>query len=447
MLSFGLDSPGGGWERQGNAPMQDRDAFSLERSTFTHQRKDEPPMSTPIAKRFWMAALALTLLSGSAQAGSWFEEFDGFADQTAYDASTDWTGAGGKTKGTLSTEHALANGKSLLCQQAPTESRPTRDTHDGDDLAVAGRVDAWFYDDGADIKAFDVAVANGVNSIAVGLRDAAVGSDTPYTCNINGTVTDTPVMRTMGWHLIQIAVHGTSGASASLDSQTWAGNSLPALVAADTMTIYTNFGNATDENKVWVDSLFWDPLDDDAYVPHSARVAIVEDFKAGLGNWTAPANIALHHITDDGAEEEAAGTGQCMDANADSVGPRRAEGLFPAVIPARGSYRVDFAYMNGPDWGGPNRAWPNLNVSFQGHGGSGFVSLGSAPVTGFTWGQTSAATMLAGSDLTIVVAGDDEATPPGSAAEMEFIRIDKFYLYINQFEEAPLGATNWAVYE
>lgn len=405
-------------------------------------------MLTPLVKRFWIATFALTLVSGSAMAGAWFEEFTAYADQAAYDASTDWVAVDGKTKGELSAQFSLVNdNRSLLCQQFPAESRPSRDLHDGDDNPVEGRLDLWFYDNGIDVTAFDAVVANGANSIGVGLRDATAGSDTPYTCTINGTVTETPVARSTGWHLIQIAVHSVDGAEASLDGKTWAGNTLPALVAADTLTIYTNFGAASDHNTFWFDSIYWDPEDDDAYVPHAARVGIVEDFKNGLGNWTAPANMGLHHITDDGAEEEAAGTGQCMDANADSVGPRRAEGLFPGVIPARGSFRVDFAYMNGPDWGGPNRAWPNLNVSFQGLGSTGFVSLGSDPVTGFTWGQTSTATLLAGSDLTLVVAGDDEATPPGSAAEMEFIRIDKFYLYINQFEEPPLATTNWAVYE
>lgn len=403
-------------------------------------------MFTFTLKRFFVASFALTLLTGVAYPYSWFEDFEAYADQAAFDSAARWTAIDGKAKGTLSAEHAITTiGQSLLCQQSPVETRVQCSLRDDSvpPVVASGGLSVWFYDDGADIKAFDVVVANGANSVAVGLRDNQAGSATAYTYSVNGTVSSTGIDRSVGWHLIQVAVHSVNGTTMRLDTKTWAGNTLAALLKADTLTIHTNFGNAGDENKIWIDSIRWQTSDDEAYLPHNARVGVIEDFAAGLGNWSGPANVGFYYITDDGAES----TGQSMDINADHVGPRYAEATIVGVIPVTGSYVTVFSYQNGPTWSNNQGAWPNLTVAIEGISSTGSINLGNVRNDMWMGATSTAANFYAGGSVTLQVSGDPETIEPTSQPDVEFVRLDRFYIDIVEFMDGPLGAGTWTVYE
>lgn len=401
-------------------------------------------MKVSVFMRGCFVALFSVVLGSGAFAGSWFDDFESYADQAAFDAHPQWGGADGKAEGRLSAGTGIMGGKSLLCQQTVVETRPRHSLHEGGGDPSAGRVDLWVYDDGSDIKSFDVIVANGANSIALGLRDTTVGSDTNYT--FNGVATS--VARSTGWHLLQFAVHGTNGATAQIDRQS-VGSAVAALVAADHLTIDTTLGAGTDANQVWIDSVHWKFGTANAVLPARAPVVVLDDFDGGIANWNGTPNMFKAYITDDyserddGAEEDYARS--CMDMNADTAGPRTASATFVSVVPWDGHYSVGFDYMNNPTWAaGYSGSWPNLTVAVT-DGGS--VNLGSDRSSGFIYGETSTFHFGAGSGVTITISGDDELTPPASNTEKEFVRFDSIYLMFDSLQALPPArVADWTQY-
>lgn len=376
-----------------------------------------------------LCALAATATAG----GAFFDDFDYHADQTALDAA--WPAADSKISGRLDTAHAFGH-KSMRVEQTPAETRPRRDlgTADSPD---PGLLNLWFYDDGDDIKAFDITITDdGTNSASVGLRDDQAGSATNYVCTFNDSTVDTAIPRSEGWHLVQIAVNPTSGTVVQIDKKDFAGNSLPALTGAGYVTVYTNFGNPSDANRVWIDTVQWKEGAEHAVLPADAWVTFIEHFDVlNTANWqplAGTAEVDVHHITDAGSD----GSLGCIDVY-DGGGERGFHGLLTGVVPFHGKYRLGFDYENGGAYGGGLGPWENLTVTMN---GVSSVNCGSEQVSEWKRVETFPAVELTpGSDVHIEATADPSAGPG-------FCRLDNISLILTEFTTPPSSAENWELY-
>lgn len=364
-----------------------------------------------MSKRIFLFVLGLlVLVAGSASAGSWNIRFDNYADQAAMDADK-WVAADGMANGVLvdstsvGTNHFLASGsgfpastpKSMMVQQSPTEMRPSRVTEDDDDIPTTGIFSCWVYDDGTDILQFDIRLVNTTNYVGLGLRDDQVGSSTEYTYNLDGTVSNSGIARSTGWHFFQLSA-GASGSILKIDGfyiTTYA-----SFTISNKMVVYTNFGNATDSNQIWVDNANWEHSGD-LTDPLTEEDTIVLDksFEDGATNWSALAGTStvLTHITDDGRGQ----TLNCLDAYDAGTAGFGYNAVLSSVVPADGKYKLGFYYMNGPIY----LPVTDLSVSLN---GQGTVNLGSTAAGDWIWSYGETATVLgftAGDTVTVEVSG------------------------------------------
>lgn len=404
--------------------------------------------------------------------GSWFDDFETYADQSAMDNPSNplykWDSADGKAKGILDTTGYHIKNKSMLCQQYPTETRPTRIIgyqKDSDPwIPYQGCLSLWVYDDGADIKSFDIRVENATHYVGIGLRDDQVGVDTEYTCNKDGVVTNTGIARSKGWHVFQFSINNVAGTEAAsglpyitgaemmIDAQRWSGNVLTSMTEVTDLTIYTNFGNPTDENKIWIDSVQW--LSVYVYpmgVPRAARMGnISNEFQppTGLSEWDvlAGSNTALTNAPD-GLDP----SNLYLDAfDADG----EVKGFYykgTMVVPRTAYYVFECPYMNGPTWDTHN-PWPDLtfkvgNTEFK----EGSTTTGDdwayvASPGGLNWYYRTHAPLVGGDTISIEVTGDSLSTLPNC-----FVRISSCeLLYVSDYTPPPpaTGVQDaWNLYE
>lgn len=354
--------------------------------------------------------MGLCLVSSAAFAGNpWFDWFEGYADQAALEVN--WPAAGGFISGRLDTAQVLSVTQSMRCEQLPTATRPTRDLED-----QAGTLSIWVYDDGEDIKQFDIRInqTDPANYVALGLRDNQAGVQTNYTCNINGTVSDTGIPRSTGWHLFQIQCFGT-GVYMKIDGKPWAGNTLGAMTKGNLLTIDTTFGASA--NRIWVDSAGWSnsTVADRVLSTVSETYILDYGFEKDASNWSGSGTNTIFHATDDGCQSVAG----CIDSRnqVDAGAAYAFQGYLPSAVPASGTYKLGFYYMNGP--GGWN-AVDNLTVAINGQGA---VNLGSTDIADwyFSHGETTEVSLSAGANLTITVTGTNQAFD-------SLTRFDHFYL-------------------
>lgn len=383
--------------------------------------------------RLFAALLVLAVSACSYAGGPWFDDFD-------YTTDANWAKLDGKTTGTLSTTHALGT-RSYMLATAPAETRPTQNLHDSNDAVSAGLLNLWVYDDGSDIKQFDVTVLGNSTTVSLGLRDNTAGSSTNYTYAFGSTVNVTTIARSTGWHLFQFAV-GASGTKVQIDKKDWSGNTFAGLTLADKLVIYSNFYTmgiaGPDSNTIWIDSVQWIPGAAAAVLPASARVYTFEPFENGTSHWSprAGTNSTISFITDDGAD----GTKKCMDVHDPDGNDRGVSGLFTGVVPFAGSYRVGFQYQNGPNWQtfGDFPVWGELTVTVN---GTASVNLGSTKVSAFTYGETAILPGLAANaDLGIDITASGSPTVTGSLA-----RFDSMYLVVTSLG-LPAAVNDWSMF-
>lgn len=196
--------------------------------------------------RIVLMLLLISSLAVQAFAGSWVDDFEG--------GVSGFGAADEKANGISSTTQARSGTKSMLCQQVPTETRPNRlcAQNSSGTPPTTGTVTLYVFDDGADIKAFDVRVSDDVVTAAIGLRDSSIGSSTNYTSTLNGVTAATPVARSIGWHKFQFQVN-SAGVDLHIDNAGWAGSSFAGMTQIRRLQIQTNFGSPTDANNLWID--------------------------------------------------------------------------------------------------------------------------------------------------------------------------------------------------
>ncbi|HNT34198.1 MAG TPA: hypothetical protein PKH07_04295 [bacterium] len=350
-----------------------------------------------------MIFLGLCLTASAAFAGTnWHDWFDGYANQAALEAN--WPAAGGYAAGQLDTARVLSTAQSMRCEQSPTATRPTRSLQDSG-AAQNGTLTLWVYDDGADLKQFDVRINQNAPAyyVALGLRDDQTGSQTNYTCNINGTVSSTGIPRSTGWHLFQIQCFA-GATTMKIDGKTFAGNSATGM-KGDLVTIDTTFGSSA--NQVWVDSAGWmyTTAADRNLSAVSETYILDYGFEKDAANWSGVGTNSTFHAKDDGCQSIAG----CLDShNGSGTGlPYAFQGSVTATVAQGGSYKMGFYYMNGPhSFDGIN----DLSVSVN---GQGLVNLGSGNLATDQWvysyGETGTFTLGPGSNaLTIAVGGTNQ---------------------------------------
>jgi len=422
---------------------------------------------------------SLVLVTGAFAAGSWFDDFEGYADQAAMDNPADplqkWTGADGKLNGILDLVGQKIKNKSMRCEQYPTETRPTRkigslidNTEPTPDewTAWQGCLSLWVYDDGADIKSFDVQIKNTTHYVGLGLRDNQLGVDTEYTCNKDGVVANTGITRSTGWHVFQINVNNAAsgtesatglpyvlGAEMLLDAQRWSGNVLTSMTDATDVTIYTNFGSSTDENKIWVDSVEWSALGK-LGVPHMARMGDIDDFQPpnGLSDWDvlSGSNTGLTNAPDGGDPANLH-----LDAFDPDAGLKGFYYKGSMVVPKTATYILECPFMNGPSWETWN-PWPEMTFSIGGVIDFNVGSASTGPDWGYIDGNLNDGTtnwnfrprfsLIEGDPITIEVTGDSYSPTINC-----FCRIYRFeLLYISNYTPPPpptRAQKNWILYE
>lgn len=430
------------------------------------------------------SALFMVALAAPGFAGVWNDDFDGYASQTALENS-DWSTAGGLAHGQLDdTNHFLVS-RSMRIEKIPTETRPTRKLNDWDDETKTsgpseGAVNLLIYDDGADIKAFDVAVENGANYVALGLRDDQVGVATEYTYSFSSpsNFANTGIQRSTGWHMFQFSISSVDGTKVRIDNQSWTGNVSPSLTAADDLTFYTNFGSPTDANQVWIDFIVWNYGAE--YVDFQKTPVVEVDFShfnSGTPGWQPieGTDTEITPITDDGYLPILYQWG-CMDLFDQFGGTRGVEfnsTISPGFIaPVDGRYKVQFQHQNGPDWLMAYNPWPMLTVSLNNKGGVNLGSDRSEGVMGVAFqeywdnpyrseeeggplyvgsaGETDGVWLKAGEDFTVQI---QSISNPDT--QLAFSRWDAFFLTLVEMGTEPpnptptpvSGVTEYEVYE
>jgi hypothetical protein len=400
--------------------------------------------------------MSLCLVSGAFAAGSWFDDFE----PATLDAG--WSGADGKANGVLDTTNHYIRTQSLRCEQYPTETRPTR-SFGGD---AEGFLSVWVYDDGADIKAFDIRVTNnaGTSYAALGLRDDQVGVDTEYTCNKDGVVTDTGIARSIGWHVFTFNSNDAAGTDAGsglpfvlgtemlIDAKRFTGNVLATLTNVEDVTIYTNFGSATDENKVWIDSIEWSALGEWGQ-PRQVRtgnISLAFQPPANLTEWDvlSGSNTELTNAPD-GIDT----TNLYLDA---FDGDGYLKGFHykgNMLVPRTANYTFECPYQNGPTWDSHN-PWPDLtfkvgdtefNEGSTTTGGTGIWGFVGAPGD-LNWYYRTRVPLIADDTISIEVTGDPLSSLPNC-----FVRLDRCeLLYVNDYTPPPPPTSAqqiWNLYE
>jgi hypothetical protein len=405
---------------------------------------------------FLSVILSLFLVSGAFAAASWFDDFESYADQSALDAV--WSAADAKANGILDNANHFIGTQSMRCERYPTEIRATRSFGEESE----GMVNIWVYDDGADIKSFDIALKNATNYVGLGLRDNQVGVDTEYTCNKDGAVANTGITRFQGWHLFQFnsnAAAGTEtgsglpfviGTEMVIDAQRFTGNVYATLTKVTDLIIYTNFGNATDENKVWVDSVEWSAIAGWG-VPRQARTGnISNEFQppVGLTEWDvlAGSNTELTNAPDGGDPANLH-----LDAFDPDGGLKGFYYKGSWIVPRTAYYVFECPFMNGPTWDEHN-PWPSLTFKV----GDAEFNEGST-TTGVDWAYVAApgdlnwyyrtkAPLIGGDTINIEVTGDPLSTLPSC-----FVRIYRCELLYARDYTPPPPPTDvqgaWSLYE
>ncbi|MBN1903010.1 hypothetical protein JW926_16930 [Candidatus Sumerlaeota bacterium] len=405
--------------------------------------------------------LSLFLVSGAFAAGSWFDDFENYADQTALEAS-DWNALDGKADGILDSTNHFIRTQSMRCEQYPVETRPTRKM--GNDVGLStGTLSLWFYDDGADIKSFDIRVSSPFHYVALGLRDDQVGVDTEYTCNKDGVVINTGVTRSTGWHVFLFNANVSSGTDKDnglpyelgtemlIDAQRFPGNVLDTMTLLLDLTIYTNLGNATDQNAIWVDSIQW------------LSVGAV-----GMPKQTRMGNISLEFQPPVGTTEwqEFYGSATEVTNKPDGIDPTNyfldaydELGYFKGfyykgtmTVPRTAYYVFECPYQNGPTWDTHN-PWPDLTFKVgdtefhEGStttGGTGIWAYVGAPGK-LNWYYRTHAPLIGGDTISIEVTGD-----PLSPLQDCFVRLARCeLLYVRDYAPPPITAVQnaWNLYE
>jgi len=424
-------------------------------------------------KIFWLCLiLSLALLPQAFAAGSWFDDFEGYADQAAMDSPANplykWSGADGKLNGILDLAGQRIKNKSMRCEQYPTETRPTHKIGRQQDanpwVAWQGCLSLWVYDDGADIKSFDIQIKNATHYVGLGLRDNQVGIDTEYTFNKDGAVANTGIPRSKGWHVFQINVNQVAGintetglpyvigAEMLLDSQRWSGNVLASMTDATDLTIYTNFGSSTDENKIWIDSMEWSAWAGEPYgkigVPLRVRMGEIDIFQPpnGIADWAslAGSNTALTNPHEDFPGDV---NNYVLDAFDPDAGLRGFYYQGSMTIPRTANYVLECPYMNGPSWA-PHNPWPGLtfilNHVKQYNVGSSTTGSDWAYIEGsLNWNYRTRVGLIQGAPIDIEVKGDTYSSTLNC-----FVRINSFELfYINDYTPPTQAQMSWNLYE
>lgn len=416
-------------------------------------------------------AFCLLFVCGSAFAGGlWQDNFDQYANQVEFEAGgsdgfnadKDWDAFSGSASwtdyvlGKLDDTNHFIGTKSMRCERTPAETRPRHAVYDGDKNATQGYMAIFIYDDGADLKEFEVQLlsdAAGTSYVALGLHDDQVGTSTNYIQNVNGTITDTGIPRKVGWHYLQFSVKGDkSGTNLYIDNKEWGGNFVSTFTQAYYLVINVGFGTA--DNKIWVDYAKWEPyeiLEDDKEFPTNPWMEYTfEKFTTNADRWASlpEAETLVTHITDDGYHAglvpENLG---CVDFY-DFGGLRGVRGTFagsPALVPITGRYQIFGYFMNGPEWP-PTWSfgeWENLTVTVNGATTS-VTNLGSDEVTGWynPWAEppytpqyeglfeTDGFWLVEGQSFTVEITGSND--DPNC-----LVRFDEITLNLLDFTDPP----------
>lgn len=202
-------------------------------------------------KRVIFAALSLAALTPALATDLWMS-FDS-------ELGSRWGGTAGKANAVWDatrnhTVGATQSG-SLKLQRSPVAMETRTRIAEMDSITTRTVVSFWFYDDGDDVKAFNLLLKTDGDKhrIGISLRDAVVGEDTQYLAEVNGVFTSTGAIRSLGWHKAEFGFTPGEGVEVRVDGKGWLNNVFIEASYPDWFQFQTNFG--TGDNNVWVDDI------------------------------------------------------------------------------------------------------------------------------------------------------------------------------------------------
>lgn len=144
---------------------------------------------------------------------------------------------------------------SLRLQRTPTTMETRGRISEMDGITSRTVISLWFYDDGDDIKYFNLMLQTDGEShrIGIGLDDSVVGEDAPYFFSVNGSNVSTGVMRSVGWHKAEFGFIPGTGVEGRVDGNGWVGNTFVHAAYPDWFHFRVDSG--TGANNIWVDDI------------------------------------------------------------------------------------------------------------------------------------------------------------------------------------------------
>lgn len=188
-----------------------------------------------------------------------------------------WGGTAGKANavwdGTRSHTTGETPSGSMKLQRSPVATETRSRIVEMEGVTSRTVVSFWFYDDGDDIKAFNLLLKTDGDKhrIGISLRDDVVGEDTHYLAEVNGVFTSSGAVRSLGWHKAEFGFTPGEGVEVRIDGKSWIGNVYIEASYPDWFQFQTDVG--TGANNVWVDDI---GLSIDAVLPEDSGQSSVE---------------------------------------------------------------------------------------------------------------------------------------------------------------------------